>query len=809
LLLENDQMYQFQVRAMNGSTAGAWTSTVEATPVGKPGVEITATPREFSQANTDIVVTFIFTVPVTGFDMSDVTNMVNGTKPGSLTAHAGGQVYSGTFTTGSDAKGMELRVSKDSVTVAGGATTGPQAVVAHRVTYVAPRAAEKRWASHVIPGDAKAIVTWSDPDDATITKWQVRSWPYLGGRTAWVDVPGGGAAARYEYRSLTNGRPYRFQIRPVRGNTAGKESGWITVTPTLASSPQVAGFTARGGNGQIELSWTSPGDNTITKWQYRLHWVYGPHTGYTDSSWTDIPGSNAGTTAYTIPNIPGKKGYLVEIRPIHGRVRGRASTRERVFPNPAGAPAKPTGFTAAPGDGQVVLSWTDPSDATITRWWYRAAANRLWRVVPNSGNSTTTYTVPSLTNGANYRFMIVAENSHGRGAPTDWVWVTPHAASTPAAPTGLTATSGPGRVLLSWTDPNDASITVWQYRVSYNAGWGQWIGVPGSDAATASVTVLGIPTGRSRVFQVRARNARGAGGVGSVSGRSASDTVAPTVRFSPSGLRPALPNTDVTVTFNEPVRNFGNTHITNTNAHAVVELRKDGTGTDLAVSGRVSINGGKTVITIDPANPLAAGSYTVKVPANAVEDLHGNAITSDQVGAFTVMQAPGVLPAKPTGFQVDALDGKVVLRWRNPRDASIVAWYYEWEGSDGSRKTWANLAGSGAGTTEWVLDGLTNGVRYVFRIMAVNTAGPGPPSEEVTQMPAAAGHVVPSVPANLAASAGNSEVSLSWTASTGSQPISYEVRYRTTGSAAWTVIPGSSVSGVSHTVGSLSNGTEY
>ena len=112
------------------------------------------------------------------------------------------------------------------------------------------------------------------------------------------------------------------------------------------------------------------------------------------------------------------------------------------------------------------------------------------------------------------------------------------------------------------------------------------------------------------------------------------DADPPAVTFSPAGGDTAGPNVIVTVTFDEAVREPGDGPITNSNAHAVVELKKDNTGSDLAVTGRVTILG--RVITIDPASPLITGSYTVRVLANTVEDSHDNELVTAQEASFAV-----------------------------------------------------------------------------------------------------------------------------------------------------------------------------
>ena len=90
--------------------------------------------------------------------------------------------------------------------------------------------------------------------------------------------------------------------------------------------------------------------------------------------------------------------------------------------------------------------------------------------------------------------------------------------TSPAAPSGLTATAGDGSVTLIWNDPSDASITGYEYNVNHNdtgtgnlSGWSAWTPIPGSDASTTSHTFSGLTNGREYRYHVRAVNAAGAG----------------------------------------------------------------------------------------------------------------------------------------------------------------------------------------------------------------------------------------------------------------------------------------------------------
>ena len=178
------------------------------------------------------------------------------------------------------------------------------------------------------------------------------------------------------------------------------------------------------------------------------------------------------------------------------------------------APAQATGLTAQAGNAQVALSWEDPDNATISKWQVQrkegSGSYGAWVDVPDSGATTTSHTVTGLTNGTAYSFKIRAVNAGGNGPASDEVTATPMAP--PLKPTGVTATAGHAQVALSWNNPDNATISKWQYQQKQADGsYGPWMDIPNSTATTTSHTVTGLTNGTVYSFRIRAVNAGGNG----------------------------------------------------------------------------------------------------------------------------------------------------------------------------------------------------------------------------------------------------------------------------------------------------------
>ena len=495
-----------------------------------------------------------------------------------------------------------------------------------------------------------------------------------------------------------------------------------------------------------------------------------------------------------------------------------------------GTPVKPANLAATPGDGKVELAWDDPGDTSITEYEYRyrdlgGPPWSDWTDIPNSGATTTSHTVTSLTNSTNYRFQLRAVNSSGAG-PIASVDARPVPTPTPARPGGFTDTAAADKVALSWSDPGDSSIvkyqvrqreqegdlsavagngqvtllwdnpndpTIHSYRYRYKAGsneFGAWTSVPASGANTTSVTVGSLANNSLHTFQVQAviRESKDGNVVYRYVQRDDA-TATPSTTGGWTDITAALTSTPSTLTFT--TLNWSTAQTATVKLPAApaadvkIALAQDNveftpstltfTTTDWNTAQNVSVK-----LKAAPAASVTV-SLATGFPANATSrDVTG--LTQGKLYAFQLRAVNAVgsgpatawvhsarLPAKPAGLTATPGDRNVTLAWTvpSPAEPNITRWQYR-EGSN----SWTDIPNSTGTTTSHVVTGLTNGTNYTFKVRAVNAGGDGPDSDSATAIPGAA----PAKPAGFTATPGDASVALAWTDPNNSAITAWEYR---------------------------------
>jgi hypothetical protein len=155
-------------------------------------------------------------------------------------------------------------------------------------------------------------------------------------------------------------------------------------------------------------------------------------------------------------------------------------------------------------------------------------------------------------------------------------------------------------------------------------------------------------------------------------------------------------------------------------------------------------------------------------------------------------------PLAPTGLVAAPGNQQAILSW----NASSGATGYNVKRSTTSGGPYT-IVGGGSSTSLSNI-GLINGVTYYYVVSATNSAGESSNSAQVAVTPTAS-TTPPAAPTGLAASAGNAQVALSWTASSGA--TAYNVKRSTASGGPYSLIGGGSSTSFSST--GLTNGVSY
>src|SRR5207245_1754329 len=170
----------------------------------------------------------------------------------------------------------------------------------------------------------------------------------------------------------------------------------------------------------------------------------------------------------------------------------------------------------------------------------------------------------------------------------------------------------------------------------------------------------------------------------------------------------------------------------------------------------------------------------------------GESANSAQANATPV--AP---PGAPGNLTATAGNAQVTLSWT----AVSGATGYNVKRSTSSGGPYTTV-GPNVTPASFTDSGLTNSTTYYYVVTALNAGGESANSAQVSATPVAA----PGAPSNLTATAGNAQVTLSWTAVSGA--TGYNVKRSTSSGGPYTTV-GPNVTPTSFTDSGLTNGTTY
>lgn len=271
------------------------------------------------------------------------------------------------------------------------------------------------------------------------------------------------------------------------------------------------GLAAEAGDAQAALSWIAAEGMSYTV--KRSETNGGPYTevrsGLTAGSYVD-QGLVNGTTYY----------YVVSA--VSGGLESADSVQAEAMPQKPQPPSVPTGLTASPQNGQVVLNWNAVDGALSYTVKYAAVSGGPYTSVPEV--LTNSYTVTGLTNQTAYYFTVSAVNAVGSSGNAAEVQAVPVQSPPPIAPVGVKATASDSKITVSWNTVTGAT----GYNVKMSTD-GQSFAAVAADVAATNYAVAGLTNGSTYYFVVTAVNLDGE----SVSSAVVSAAPVPLDAFSP------------------------------------------------------------------------------------------------------------------------------------------------------------------------------------------------------------------------------------------------------------------------------------
>ncbi|MGO8673986.1 MAG: choice-of-anchor tandem repeat GloVer-containing protein, partial [Capsulimonadaceae bacterium] len=598
-------------------------------------------------------------------------------------------------------------------------------------------------------GNAQVSLDWTASPDAT--GYNVYRATASGAEgTAAV---GTSTAAYYTDTGLTNGVEYFYTVAAVNdgGTSAQSTEAFATPEAGLLSAP--TGLAATAGNAQVGLSWSSSTGATSYN-------VYRATSSGAEGSTTI---GTASTTAYTDTGLSNGTTYFYKISAVNGEGTSAQSSETSATPEPP-APAAPSGLTATPGGAQISLSWTASTGAASYNV-YRATTSGAEGTTAIGTATTTTYTDTGLTNGVTYFYKVAAVNGGGTSPQSTEASATP-VAPIPAAPTGLTATPGNTQVSLTWT------ASTWA--TSYSIYRGTASGAEGSTAigtvTSTAYTDTGLTNGGTYFYKVSAANGSGT----SPLSNEASATPAPTAP-PPAGLIAIAGDTQISLFWTASA----------------------GASSYNIYRGTVSGGEGTT-----PVGSSAGPSYSDSGLTNGIVFYYKvAAVNGGGTSAFSneASATPSAaIPLAPTGLTATAGTAEISLAWTTSSRASSYNIYRAT--STGAEGTVPIATATSPSYTD---TGATNGT-YYYKVAALNGAGTSAQSNEAS---ASVGSHVPAAPTGLTATAGNTQVLLSWTGSSGA--TSYNIYRGTASGAESSTAAATGITTGNYTDTGLTNGITY
>jgi hypothetical protein len=303
----------------------------------------------------------------------------------------------------------------------------------------------------------------------------------------------------------------------------------------------------------------------------------------------------------------------------------------------------------------------------------------------------------------------------------------------------------------------------------------------GEDVSAATATITNLTNGTTYYVWIKAKNSAGTSGFSpAASGTPQAAAAAPAIPAAPA------------VTAGDRQLAISWTAVTGATAYEVWHGTANDSGAANKFEGDVT-TGASAVIT-----SLANGTtYYVWVKAKNSVGTSGFS-----PAASGTPQAAVTAPAAPATPAVSSADRQLTISWAAVAQATAYeVWYGTADSAENAQKSGEDVSAATATITN-----LTNGTTYYVWVKAKNSAGTSSFSPAASGTPQAA-VTAPDAPAAPVVTAGDGQLTISWTAVEGA--VAYEVWHGTADSAGNAQKSGEDETAAAKTITGLDNGTTY
>ncbi|XP_023576149.1 myomesin-1 isoform X1 [Octodon degus] len=379
----------------------------------------------------------------------------------------------------------------------------------------------------------------------------------------------------------------------------------------------------------------------------------------------------------------------------------------------------------------VVLSWKPPGQRGHEGIMYFVekcdAGTENWqRVNTELPVKSPRFALFDLAEGKSYHFRVRCSNSAGIGEPSEATEVTVvgDKLDIPKAPGNVIPSRNTDTsVVVSWEESKDAKELVGYYIEASVVGSGTWEPCNNNPVKGTRFTCHGLVTGQSYVFRVRAVNAAGLSDY-------SQDSEAIEVKAAIAAPSPPYDITclesfrDSMVLGWKPPEKSGGAEITG----YYVNYRE--------------VTGGK------PGPWREANVKAVSEEAYKISNLRENVVYQFQVAAmnlaglgepsavskcFTCEEWTIAVPGPPHSLRYSEVrKSSLVLQWKPPVHCGrtpVTGYFVDLKEASAKDDRWRGLNEAAIKHTYLKVQGLQEGVSYVFRVRAINQAGVGKPSD--------------------------------------------------------------------------------